>query len=207
MKKLSLLIALCMLISIGGVYATWNYAGKAMDNAHEHLTLKLAASQSDNVAEGQFIRVGTAAITLWLDDANNDHVAEVVCDGKMQFVFLPGKGAADDIKDGIVMQYQVENRNSLAYKNNEIFSVNHAAPTVISGNVTPITTGTEIAGIDLTAYKGGFYFEITAAMVQDKISADLELATLAEYNEFKEFFEAAAKGNILGVTISKKSND
>ena len=29
MKKLSLLIALCMLISIGGVYATWVYSEKS----------------------------------------------------------------------------------------------------------------------------------------------------------------------------------
>ena len=41
MKKLSLLIALCMLISIGGVYAAWTYPGETMETQTEPFVNKM----------------------------------------------------------------------------------------------------------------------------------------------------------------------
>lgn len=41
MKKLSLLIALCMLISIGGVYAVWTYPGETMESQTEPFVSKM----------------------------------------------------------------------------------------------------------------------------------------------------------------------
>ena len=209
MKKLSLLIALCMLLSIGGVYATWSYAGKAMDEVHVHMGIKLAGSQSDQVAEGQFIRVGTDAITVWIDDTDGDHEADAVCSGKMQYVFLPGKGADEDIVDGIIPQFQVMHGNPLTYKGVDIFETLHTAPTAIAESaITAITEAnkTNVNGLDLSQYVGGYYFEITGEMINELVRVNLELKTLDDYTAFSEFLDGAATNNILGVTISKHSN-
>ena len=207
MKKLSLLIALCMLLSIGGVYANWVYAGKAMDNAHVHMGIKLSGAQSDQVAEGQFIRVGTEAITVWIDDTDGNHEADVVCSGKMQYVFLPGKGADSDILDGIVPQFVVEHKNKLPYLTSEdIFRIVDTTAHTLTTTAITEANKTNVSGLDLSQYEGGYYFEITGEMINNMIAVDLELKTMDAYNDFAEFLETAATNNILGITISKYSN-
>ena len=48
MKKLSVLIAMILCVTIGGVYATWTYAGQKVSDASYESVLRL----TDAVEEG-----------------------------------------------------------------------------------------------------------------------------------------------------------
>ena len=106
MKKLSALIALFLCVTIGGVYATWTYAGTTdiTDGfAEAKVTITDAVSSGAN---GTY--TVTSNLVLSIDDANGDHKAELVFgsnDGQNPFikvVFTPADHATKTIKDNAV---------------------------------------------------------------------------------------------------------
>ena len=43
MKKIGLLVTLALIVTIGGVYAQWNYSGQTgINSSHEHLSSNMA---------------------------------------------------------------------------------------------------------------------------------------------------------------------
>ena len=98
MKKLSVLIALFMCVTIGGVYATWTYAGTTdITDGHKEIFVTIP----DAVVEGTY---GTylveANFDLVIDDTNKDHIAELVflskdqADPKLKVTFTPNEATA-----------------------------------------------------------------------------------------------------------------
>ncbi len=76
MKKLSVLIALFMCVTIGGVYATWTYAGTTdITDGHKEIFVTIP----DAVVEGTY---GTYTVDtnvrLIVDDTDKNHKAELV---------------------------------------------------------------------------------------------------------------------------------
>lgn len=217
MKKLSLLIALCMLLSIGGVYATWTYAGAEMKESHKHMDIQLADPDSTNVEEGSILNI-LNTMTATLDDTDNDHQAEVVITGKMVFVFKAGHGSSDEIQtNGLPLQFQVENRNPLNYtydgETMAVFTVANGAKTSV-GTLTKITSANidELEarvgnGVQLDSYVDAacFYFEVTYEQVNGRFDSELKLPTLEDYNAFDTWLASVNTKEILGITISKES--
>ena len=74
-KKLRVFVALILCVTIGGVYATWNYAqGQVLDaskylDGQTHLTDKVVET-----AKGT-ITVDTSTLEISIDDENNDFEA------------------------------------------------------------------------------------------------------------------------------------
>ncbi len=114
MKKLTALIAMAVMLIVGGVYATWSYAGA--DNTasleYDKAVYLAGTSQSGNV--------GTYAVTHNVSDikvdqkdvATNDYTAVIVptlsdATGKPSFVltFTPVAGAGDLVKANGVKSY------------------------------------------------------------------------------------------------------
>lgn len=99
MKKLSLLVALILCVTIGGVYATWLYAEAPMDTA-THEFKNLGITDVDTNAKSGKIAV-TDTLILKIDDNDGNHKPgwdEDVTDlngGNLQIVFTPNSGAGD----------------------------------------------------------------------------------------------------------------
>ena len=74
MKKLSLLIAMILVITISGVYATWNYSRNVVDSKQASATVVVTGTQSSTKGT---IDIVAAPKRLIVDDTNADHVAEL----------------------------------------------------------------------------------------------------------------------------------
>lgn len=106
MKKLSLLIALCMLLTIGGVYATWSYVGSTdIIDAFSESKVTIA----DAVIEGTYgIYKVESNLVLTVDQANDNHEAELVFSSNndqpvyLKVTFTPNANAPKAIKDNAV---------------------------------------------------------------------------------------------------------
>ena len=192
MKKLSLLIVIALLLSIGGVYATWTYAGAGAAENHQHVSINLAVATTD-APEGIIHRVDPS-LDIRIDDSDRDYEAELVITGQMGFVFMPSDGAsADIIQNGIPLQWQLEQRTPIKHGGEEVFIINQATPVALTA--TKIEDGHALYG----SYPNGFYVEVTAEQVKAVLDIDLELPTFAEYQAFQGEIATGA----LGLTISK----
>ena len=203
MRKLSLLVALALLVTIGGVYATWSYAGSIATESHMHMSVNLATA-TENTPKGTIVNV-LNSMDVKIDDTNNDYEAELVFSGKMGFVFLPGKGASDDvIADGIPLQFLVEQETPYQYEGSDIFVLTKDTPTAFTTQkqITDENKNTLVPGKDLSQYKGGFYVEIDGEEVMPNhvTISNIVLDTLEEYNAMKT---ALTSGGAIGITVSE----
>ena len=129
MKKLSLLIALCMLLTIGGVYATWSYVGSTdIIDAFAESKVTIA----DAVIEGTYgIYKIDSNLVLTVDQANDNHEAELVFGSNndqpvyLTVTFTPSVNAPKAIKDNAIeselyfgvttpMQYKIDGEGNYA---------------------------------------------------------------------------------------------
>lgn len=206
MKKLSLLIALALILSIGGVYATWSYAGAAAEGSHKHFGIDLADVTQD-VAEGVITGI-TTDMDIELDQADGSYNAKAVITGLMSFAFKPNAGASDDVlANGITLQWTLEqSATPMQYEGVDVFAVDSTP--VSLGNGIPITAENAPAdsptalepGKDLTSYIGGFYVKIIPSDVEDKLTVNLNLPTYADYQAFQT---GSLSSGLVGITVSK----
>ena len=109
MKKLSVLIALMLCITIGGVYATWTYTSTSADivDATKEVVVELEDATTTGAA-GTFTVITNLALKIdqiTEDDGSTDHKAQLVygsADGeaiKLVVTFVPSVNASKDVKD------------------------------------------------------------------------------------------------------------
>lgn len=180
MKKLSLLIALALLVTVGGVYATWNYAQGTASYREKYLTAHLTDKVTDT-AKG-VIEVNIDGLSLTIDDANNDHHGELIIAGEIVITFTPNEGADQDVdRDGIALQYQLGTTADYNYNGNPIFTVNTAIQTLNEGAATKSIT-------------------IPASELQGLITlTDVELPDVDAYSAFK----TALHSGSIQITVSE----
>ena len=123
MKKLSLLIALMLLVTVGGVYATWSYAG-TNDIADAYAEAEVTIKNVELTEANGTYKI-ESNLVLTVDQANEDHEAKLVFgsnDGQavyLKVTFTPSTNAPKAIKDNAVpselyfgvttpMQYKVD---------------------------------------------------------------------------------------------------
>ena len=119
MKQLSVLVALMLIITVGGVYATWTYFAYVTGTATEArgtittitLTDKVVSGNDTSVAKGS-INVTTNTLAISIDDDNNDHKDELVVTGAITGTLTPDANATDDVKaSGIPLQFTLSGAN------------------------------------------------------------------------------------------------
>ncbi len=229
MKKISILIALALIVTIGGVYATWNYQEQnAVNTDVQYFTANMDAYISQGNEKGN-IRLLKNDMKITINDDYNgntqvgeneagDYIPELEVTGYMIFVFAPfNKAAADVIANGVNLEFMLELSNAMTYNGKNIFNVD-GSHTIIYSTDTLDQTNKLIKvdkndnlerlnttyGLSLTESDDGkFLAIINPADISEKISftEDFHLTTLAAYHEFEE---ALGKGNFK-ITIGEHS--
>ncbi len=106
MKKFSVLIALFLCVTIGGVYATWTYAGSE-DIVDSFAEAKVTITDATLSGSNGTYEV-TSNLVLTIDDTNDDHKAELVFGSNndapifLTVKFTPAIHAPQEIKDNAV---------------------------------------------------------------------------------------------------------
>lgn len=176
MKKLSVIIALALCITIGSVYATWIY------NEHNDvadITGSRAITMTTATYEGGLgsYEVTTAGLTLKVDPkAGTTHVTSLQVDGEIVITFKPSQYASDEVKNGAVAStfafslskdindWQYDGQNIIA----ELDTTKH--------NID--WTGTKQAD-------GSFKYSIPASVVADCIKlSEITLDTKTAYDDY-----------------------
>ena len=127
MKKLSLLIALCMLLTVGGVYATWTYTQNT-DVADEAINMNM--NLTDVAYSGSYgtYRVDTSGLTLAIDPAQGTaHETALYATGNIVITFTPNSVAPEDVKENAVpttYAFSLANPN-WQYEGYDIVTLNH----------------------------------------------------------------------------------
>ena len=165
MKKISVLIVLAMIVTIGGVYATWNYAQDGVAGVDVVPTIALT-EKIVSTSQGT-IEVDMSSLEISIDDANNDYNAELVIDGQIDIEFTADPYADADIKaNGLPMQYELTVTTPWEYEGTQIFTV-------------------EADPIQLNGGNGTFSATITAADLMNAITlGDISLPTVNDYDAF-----------------------
>ena len=185
MKKLSILIALCLLVTVGGVYATWVYAGETVVNVTDtNTTIQIAAE--DHVEKGT-IAVTSNTIKITIDDDQS---------------VRPGVGTA------YKAVFTGEGQLDLSFTADALASAEVKATGIRMKATLSLTTGaTELTLKDTEILLNGGAATKTASITADQIIAclqlnggsDLILDTYTEYQTFK----TALGTPVLTITISE----
>ena len=195
MKKLSLLIALFMCLTIGGVYATWSYAG-TNDIADVFAEAKVTIADVELVGANGTYKIETN-FALLIDQANTDHEAElkfVSNDSNpvtMTITFTPADNAPQTIKDNAVpSELYFGVTTEMKYEGKNIFKFSNESNGTLEANIdwgTANGEGKFVVTYDETALK-------KKIMLNDE-GGDVPfvLDTKAEHDTFRE----ALKGNIV----------
>jgi hypothetical protein len=222
MKKLSTLIAILLIATIGGVYATWNYSQGTVisKTAYFDDVTKITDKVVDN-AKG-VIEITKNDLAITIDDANNNHYAEWSVAGSLTVKFTPNSGADETVKlNGIDLQWSLLTTNSgtgnvtWVYENVNIFFVKTDAVTLAKGAATKQGDSFvwTINASDLVPHIAFYNTEYSATV--NKVSeidtenpgnsvyndSNLYLNTVARYDAFK----LALHSGTIGITVAEKT--
>ncbi|MBE6699044.1 MAG: hypothetical protein E7584_02245 [Ruminococcaceae bacterium] len=114
MRKLSLLIALCTLLTVGGVYAAWTYTNETIPQKNAEYDLFL--TEDETVGNyGVYEVVTSADFAMKIDpdpDADNNHTTKLFIDGYITIYFRPDENAPQNIvKNGPATEFFFELTN------------------------------------------------------------------------------------------------
>ena len=216
MRKLSLLIALMLCVTVGGVYATWMYSGNTdiVDREAEAM-IALAGADFDGAA-GNFAISSNLKLTI--DDTNNDKDAELIfasTDGQpihLTITFTPSANADDDVKEkGISAEfytkfnaqpYKIDADGNYSAEGTATPILNIFNPSDGSVNFNILPMGSTTAANQWTWNDEGGYFEVTfdEAALRDMISLTqaFRLDAKSEYDQF----HACLEGSVITLCVT-----
>lgn len=201
MKKLSVLIAIMLCVTIGGVYATWTYAGTD-DIADAYAEAKVTIADAELTGANGTYKV-ESNLVLTVDQANDEHEAKLVFSSNnsdpifLKVTFTPAANAPQTIKDNAVpselyftttteMEYKMDadGNYSATGTPTKIFTFANPADNEFNANVTwtPEADGSFTYTLDQSQLE---------AMISLKQPFVLDLKS--EHDAFRE----ALNGNIL----------
>lgn len=172
MKKLSLLIVLCMLLTIGGVYATWTYT-QSTDVADESVNMSLNLTNVTYVGTYGTYEIDQSGVKMTIDPKpNTTHTTALSISGNLVIKFTPNAYASEEVKTGAVpstYSFSLANAN-WQYNGQNIVTLNHSENHSITW--TPESDGT-------------FTFTISADELAEHINlTEFNLDTKTEYDNY-----------------------
>lgn len=179
MRKLSFLIALCTLLTVGGVYATWTYTQNT-DVADE--SVAMALNLTDVAYSGSYgtYKINKDTLTLKVDPKpGTSHITSLIVEGEIVVTFTPNSAAPQEVKDdGVPTTFTFSLSND-----NWVYNDGEGAgerPIVVLAH-----TGAEDIVWGEPDENGVFTFVITAADIMEHIQlGDFLLDTKADYDAF-----------------------
>lgn len=177
MKKLSVLIAMILCVTIGGVYATWYYSGADnVADTSEPVTINLEDSQTVGSHGSYTLHKALTGETFFrIDQADENHTAKLVCKGELVLEFKPAEHASAAIKGGTfdTWIYFTGNIDTITYDSKSVFeSIEHPEANKIKITWTVNSDGN--LECDITDF---VVAELTLANT-------FTLDTLSKYNDF-----------------------
>lgn len=205
MKKLGLLMAMALTVTVGGVYATWTYTQNT-DVADE--TVNTAMNLTGVAYSGSYgtYSIDRSTLALKIDPKEGTtHTTALVIEGKIVITFTPNSVAPQEVKDeGVPTTIQFGLSNT-----NWTFD-DDTTDEVAARNIITLTHGGEKESIvwgEPDETTGVFTYTITAAELAEHLSlTEFNLDTKAKYDAYST---ALSLGNITltvsdGVTSSDK---
>lgn len=201
MKKLSALIALMLCITIGGVYATWSYAG-TNDIADVLNESKITIADVELTGANGVYTIESNLVLL-VDQANEQHEAKLVFNSNdsnpiyLKITFKPAVNAPQDVKNNAVpselyfgtttpMQYKMDqdgnyNENGTA---TDILKFKNVSNDALDVNIDWVKQG-----------DGTFTYELDKSDLEEQIQLNktFVLDLKSEHDAFRE----ALNGNII----------
>ena len=102
-KKLGIVAALAMIVTVGGVYAQWSYPQVPAEGMGDTKAIELTGVST--TTKTGVINVNTDHFTIEIDDADKDYYGELVLSGYVTVTFTPNPGVDKDVANqGIPMQ-------------------------------------------------------------------------------------------------------
>lgn len=187
MRKLSILVALILCVTIGGVYATWSYPGADVADGHHEVVVELEQAtlggSSGSYAIESNLRigidqtgVGDYSAKLLFQSANSD-------DPYIKLTFTPSDLAPDDVKaNGLDSEFYLTTTTDMQYNGKDIFTFSNPSDGTFTKNVTWTKEG--------NSFTCTYDLDDIEAMIT--LTDDFVLDTKAKYDEFS----AALAGNI-----------
>lgn len=168
MKKMGVIIASAALLTIGGVYATFNYAQKDADAVSKELTLTLAGKSVET--EKGTITV-TSTFKLGVDDTAGDLHTYATYENKMVNVkFDAAQGADEDVvNNGIKLKMSFTVTGTNSFEGSDII-------TFPKGKEVALNEGNKTKAVDV---------DMSELVSVSRIS----LPTEAKYDAFKTAFD------------------
>ncbi|MBE7076045.1 MAG: hypothetical protein E7375_03150 [Clostridiales bacterium] len=200
MKKLSAIIAMVVCLTIGGVYATWTYAGTD-DIADALAEAKVTIADTELTGANGTYKI-ESNLALVVDQANEKHEAELLFKSNndqpifLKITFTPSVNAPKDIKDNAVpselyfgvttpMQYKIDADGNYSETGTptDIFTFSNVSDGDLDVNITWTNEGDK------------FTYTLNQSQLEDMISLSqtFVLDTKAEHDAFR----AALAGNIV----------
>ena len=210
MKKITALIMMAIMITIGGVYAAWIYAtGTTATFEEKGVGITLIGAQANNeMTVGTFSM--SQAVNVDIDDDESDatlHKAVLKVDGGMTITFTPNDLAGDtNIENyGIKMSLTLKITEK-TYKDKVIFGAAKAVyySPVITGDETTKTA--DVSKNEIGTYSKTVDGAFTWTLTEDEILSmlvfnegeDLILDSIAAHNAFAD---ALAGGTAINFVI------
>lgn len=214
MKKLSVLLALMLCVTIGGVYATWTYS-ETNDIYDAEYEAKVTLEDAVSTGSAGTYKV-ESNLVLTVDQANTDHEAKLVFSANngeeifLKVTFTPADGASEDIKKNAVptelyfkttvpMQYKMDAQGNYSATGTpaDIFTFSNPSDGNFSANVVwnPEANGT-------------FTYTLNQDDLEDMISLSqtFKLDVKAEYDAFREALAGNIVVHVTDGTINQNGN-
>lgn len=153
MKKLSVLIALMLCITISGVYAAWSYAGT--NDIADVLTEAKVTIADVELQGANGVYTITSNLVLTVDQANDAHEAKLVFGSnngdpiELEVTFKPASNAPKEIKDNAVpteiyfgtttaMQYKMDAQGNYSAEGTakDIFEFSNPSDGALNNTIT-----------------------------------------------------------------------
>lgn len=178
---------MALVLTVGGVYATFNYAQADVD--FKTATLNKGIAGVDTKTSKGTISINVDDFLLKINDTTGTLKTGLETQGTVKVTFTPANGADASVADeGVNLKLEISFTNNTYRQNGDDYDIF-------------TTTGGYNATTGLVLGKGtknGDHFEYTVALGQYLTVNEIPLPTLADYNAFETFFTAA--GNAV-VTI------
>ena len=178
MKKLSLLIALCILLTVGGVYATWIYSGNQIDSRTEPFVSKMGGLDHEGNSGSYSFEANSLDFAVEPDTQDTKITTIVWGTGSAQLIFTP-KGDINDamLAKALSATLTVELASSTAgeYKGQTVYTVDANFAVTLTVD-------------DWTNHNNGEYYTytITSETIKNAISiGSFHLPSEDDYTEFK----------------------
>lgn len=176
LKRIAPLLFLALFLTVGGVYATFNYAQGTVQNAGSALSKEIAQKVVDT-PKGEIIVNSTFKITI--DDTTKTLKTAAVYEGEFKVKFTPSTGADATVRDNGIPLKMTITATGNQYDGKAIFGI--PAGEVKLNGANPVLG------------------EITVPMQNRITVTEISLPTVADYDAYK----AALDATTITITISE----